>query len=180
MSIASKRIGWIGTGVMGKSMCKHLITSGCTAFVYNRSAEKAKELTDLGATLCSSPAEVAANSDVVFTIVGFPQDVEEVILGENGVIANAKEGTIVVDMTTSTPSLAKRIAEVAASKNMAALDAPVSGGDLGAREATLAIMVGGDSATYAAMLPFLKQWARTFSVWAKPEQGNTAKWLTKF
>lgn len=156
MSITSKRIGWIGTGVMGKSMCKHLITSGCSAFVYNRSPEKAKELTDMGATLCSSPAEVAANSDIVFTIVGFPQDVEEVILGENGVIANAKEGTIVVDMTTSTPSLAKRIAEVAASTKMAALDAPVSGGDLGAREGTLAIMVGGDASTYEEVLPLFE------------------------
>lgn len=156
MSIASKRIGWIGTGVMGKSMCNHLIKYGYTAFVYNRSPEKTKELTDLGATLCSSPAEVAVNSDVVFTIVGFPQDVEEVILGENGVLANAKEGTIVVDMTTSTPSLAKRIAEAAATKNMAALDAPVSGGDLGAREGTLAIMVGGDSETYEAILPFFE------------------------
>jgi len=175
MSIASKRIGWIGTGVMGKSMCKHLITSGCTAFVYNRSAEKAKELTDLGATLCSSPAEVAANSDIVFTIVGFPQDVEEVILGENGVIANAKEGTIVVDMTTSTPSLAKRIAEVAAAKNMAALDAPVSGGDLGAREATLAIMVGGDSATYAAMLPFFEAMGKNIQRMGEAGAGQHCK-----
>lgn len=175
MSIASKRIGWIGTGVMGKSMCKHLITSGCTAFVYNRSAEKTKELTDLGATLCSSPAEVAANSDVVFTIVGFPQDVEEVILGENGVIANAKEGTIVVDMTTSTPSLAKRIAEVAAAKNMAALDAPVSGGDLGAREGTLAIMVGGDSATYAAMLPFFEAMGKNIQRMGEAGAGQHCK-----
>ncbi|WP_290924323.1 NAD(P)-dependent oxidoreductase [Halodesulfovibrio sp.] len=156
MSLTAKRVGWIGTGVMGKSMCKHLINAGCTAYVYNRSAEKAQELVELGATLCNSPAEVAANSDVVFTIVGFPQDVESVILGEDGVLANAKEGTVVVDMTTSTPSLAKRIAEVAASKKMAALDAPVSGGDLGAREGTLAIMVGGDAATYEAMLPFFE------------------------
>lgn len=175
MSIASKRIGWIGTGVMGKSMCKHLITSGCTAFVYNRSAEKAKELVELGATLCSSPAEVAANSDVVFTIVGFPQDVEEVILGENGVIANAKEGTIVVDMTTSTPSLAKRIAEVAASKNMAALDAPVSGGDLGAREGTLAIMVGGDSATYESMLPFFEAMGKNIQRMGEAGAGQHCK-----
>ncbi|SHJ30628.1 NAD(P)-dependent oxidoreductase [Halodesulfovibrio aestuarii] len=175
MSITSKRIGWIGTGVMGKSMCKHLITSGCTAFVYNRSAEKTKELTELGATLCSSPAEVAANSDVVFTIVGFPQDVEEVILGENGVIANAKEGTIIVDMTTSTPSLAKRIAEVAASKSMAALDAPVSGGDLGAREGTLAIMVGGDLATYETVLPLFEMMGKNVQRMGESGAGQHCK-----
>lgn len=156
MSLASKKVGWIGTGVMGKSMCKHLLTNNCTIFVYNRTQEKTKELVELGATLCNSPAEVAANSEVVFTIVGFPKDVEETILGENGVIAHAKEGTIIVDMTTSTPSLAKRIADVAASKKMAALDAPVSGGDLGAREGTLAIMVGGDTATYAEVLPYFE------------------------
>ncbi|MEZ6854617.1 NAD(P)-dependent oxidoreductase [Halodesulfovibrio aestuarii] len=175
MSITSKRIGWIGTGVMGKSMCKHLITSGCTAFVYNRSAEKTKELTELGATLCSSPAEVAANSDVVFTIVGFPQDVEEVILGENGVIANAKEGTIIVDMTTSTPSLAKRIAEVAASKSMAALDAPVSGGDLGAREGTLAIMVGGDLVTYETVLPLFEMMGKNVQRMGESGAGQHCK-----
>ncbi|MEZ0574585.1 NAD(P)-dependent oxidoreductase [Halodesulfovibrio aestuarii] len=175
MSITSKRIGWIGTGVMGKSMCKHLITSGCTAFVYNRSAEKTKELTELGATLCSSPAEVAANSDVVFTIVGFPQDVEEVILGENGVIANAKEGTIIVDMTTSTPSLAKRIAEVAASKSMAALDAPVSGGDLGAREGTLAIMVGGNLATYETVLPLFEMMGKNVQRMGESGAGQHCK-----
>lgn len=175
MSLASKKVGWIGTGVMGKSMCKHLLTNNCTTFVYNRTPEKARELVELGATLCTSPAEVAANSDIVFTIVGFPKDVEETILGENGIVAHAKEGTIIVDMTTSTPSLAKRIADVAASKKMAALDAPVSGGDLGAREGTLAIMVGGDTATYAEVLPYFEAMGKNIKWMGEAGAGQHCK-----
>lgn len=138
------RIGWIGTGVMGRSMCGHLIDAGYSATVYNRSPEKAADLVAKGAHSAGSPREVAENSDVVFTIVGFPHDVREVILGESGVLAGSRPGMTVIDMTTSEPSLAVEIAAAATSNEVAAIDAPVSGGDTGARNATLSIMVGGD------------------------------------
>lgn len=140
----SRKIGWIGTGVMGGSMCMHLMKAGSEAFVYNRTRAKADQLIAEGATWCDSPAEVAKNADIIFTIVGYPADVEETILGENGVLAHADAGKIIVDMTTSEPVLAERISEAAAKKSVGSLDAPVSGGDLGARNATLAIMVGGE------------------------------------
>ena len=144
----TKKIGWIGTGVMGSSMCMHLLKAGNEAFVYNRTKSKADQLVAEGATWCESPAEVAKQADIIFTIVGYPTDVEQTILGENGVLANAESGKIIVDMTTSEPVLAERIAEEAAAKGVGALDAPVSGGDLGARNATLAIMVGGEQKTF--------------------------------
>ncbi|WP_320171617.1 NAD(P)-dependent oxidoreductase [Maridesulfovibrio sp.] len=144
----SRKIGWIGTGVMGGSMCMHLIKAGNEAYVYNRTKSKADQLIAAGAHWCDSPADVAANADIIFSIVGYPVDVEETILGENGVLNNVCPGKIIVDMTTSEPALAERIAEAAAAKGVGALDAPVSGGDLGARNATLAIMVGGRQETF--------------------------------
>lgn len=144
----SQKIGWIGTGVMGSSMCMHLLKAGNEAFVYNRTKTKADALVAEGAAWCDSPAEVAQNADIIFTIVGYPADVEQTILGPNGVLANADSGKIIVDMTTSEPALAERIAREAAAKGVEALDAPVSGGDVGAREATLAIMAGGEKATF--------------------------------
>ena len=143
-----KKIGWIGTGVMGASMCMHLLKAGNTIFVYNRTKEKANGLVAEGAIWCGSPAEVAREADVIFTIVGYPSDVEKTILGSDGVLANANSGKIIVDMTTSEPALAERIAREAATKGVEAMDAPVSGGDVGAREATLAIMVGGAKETF--------------------------------
>src|SRR5919205_587787 len=121
------RVGWIGTGVMGRWMCQHCITKGYPATVYNRSQEKARPLLDLGAQYADSPKAVAERSDVVFAIVGFPKDVREVFLGPNGALAGSKPGTVLVDMTTSDPSLAKEIHEAAKAKGVAALDAPVSG-----------------------------------------------------
>ncbi len=144
----SKRIGWIGTGVMGGSMCMHLLKAGNEAYVYNRTKSKADELIAEGAIWCDSPAEVAEKADIIFTIVGYPADVEQTVLGENGVLAHAESGKIIVDMTTSEPALAERIAKAAAEKGVGSLDAPVSGGDLGARNATLAIMVGGEQETF--------------------------------
>ncbi|HMF34728.1 MAG TPA: NAD(P)-dependent oxidoreductase [Candidatus Lokiarchaeia archaeon] len=149
-------IGWIGTGVMGNAMCGHLLRAGYAVSVYNRTPEKAQELLDNGATWCASPADVAAASDIVFSIVGFPQDVEDVYLGERGVLHAMPTGGVVVDMTTSDPSLAQKIWTIAQERGVAALDAPVSGGDVGAREATLAIMVGGDQPTYDEMLPLFQ------------------------
>lgn len=154
--MGKETIGWIGTGVMGQSMCLHLIKAGYQAFVYNRSKEKAAKLEAEGATWCDSPADVAKNSGVIFSIVGFPADVEEVILGEQGALQTAREGSILVDMTTSEPALAARIANSAKEKNIFSLDAPVSGGDLGAREGKLAIMVGGDKAAFDTVLPMFQ------------------------
>lgn len=148
-----KRIGWIGTGVMGRSMCSHIIAAGYSVSVYNRTRQKAKSLEESGAQWCESPQEVAAASDIVFTIVGFPADVEEVYLGAKGVLKGAKHGSIVVDMTTSEPSLAQKIYAQAIHKGVASLDAPVSGGDVGAREGTLAIMTGGDKQTFDQVQP---------------------------
>ena len=145
------RIGWIGTGVMGSSMCGHLIDAGFSATVYNRTRAKADTLIAKGAVWADSPKAVAENSDVVFTIVGFPTDVREVILGGDGALAGCGEGSILVDMTTSEPSLAIEIAESAAAKGVASIDAPVSGGDFGAREARLSIMIGGNKQAVDAL-----------------------------
>src|SRR5947207_10867023 len=126
------RIGWVGTGVMGRWMCQHLMTKGYAATVFNRSKDKAQPLLEAGAAWADTPRAVAERSDVVFAIVGFPRDVREVFLGKEGALAGSRKGTILVDMTTSEPSLAKEIAEAAAVKGVGALDAPVSGGDVGA------------------------------------------------
>lgn len=147
------RIGWIGTGVMGSSMCSHLIAKGFSATVYNRSQEKAQGLIEKGARWADSPRAVAEQSDVVFAIVGFPQDVRDVFLGDNGALQGARAGSVLVDMTTSEPSLAVEIAETAAGKDVFAVDAPVSGGDIGAREARLSIMIGGHEQVVAALQP---------------------------
>ena len=138
------RIGWIGTGVMGSSMCGHLMNAGFSATVFNRTKPKAQALIDRGATWADSPVEVARNSDVVFSIVGFPQDVRSVLLGDNGALSGAQPGCVLVDMTTSQPSLAVEIYEAAKAKGVASVDAPVSGGDIGAKNGTLSIMIGGD------------------------------------
>jgi 3-hydroxyisobutyrate dehydrogenase len=122
------RIGWVGTGVMGTSMCGHLIAAGYQATIYNRSVEKTRALAARGAAVAASVAELAAASDVVFTIVGYPRDVREVTLGPQGVVASARPGTVVVDMTTSEPGLAVEIFESAKLRNLHAVDAPVSGG----------------------------------------------------
>src|SRR5713226_1602767 len=138
------RIGWIGTGVMGQSMCRHLMTKGYAATVYTRSKAKAGPLLDAGAAWADTPRAVAERSDVVFAIVGFPRDVREVFLGADGALAGSKAGTVLVDMTTSEPSLAREIYDAARKKGVAAVDAPVSGGDVGAKNAALSIMIGGD------------------------------------
>lgn len=150
------KIGWIGTGLMGGPMCGHLMDAGYEAIVFTRTKEKAQQLLDKGATWADSPAEVARQSDVVFTIVGFPNDVEEVYFQENGLIPAGRRGQIFVDMTTTKPSLAVRIAEAALEQGVAAIDAPVSGGDTGARNASLSIMAGGDEQAFAAVLPLFE------------------------
>jgi 3-hydroxyisobutyrate dehydrogenase len=144
-------IGWIGLGVMGASMCRHLMDAGFAMTVYTRTRASAAPHLAAGAAWADTPAEVAARSDVVFTMVGFPNDVREVILGDSGVLAGCAPAAIIADMTTSEPTLAVEIAARAAAKSATAIDAPVSGGDVGAREARLSIMAGGDADTVRAL-----------------------------
>jgi 3-hydroxyisobutyrate dehydrogenase len=155
------RIGWIGTGVMGASMCGHLLEAGFAMTVHNRTRAKAENLIERGAEWAATPKAVAAASEVVFTMVGYPSDVESVILGEDGVLAGSRGGTIVADMTTSQPSLAVRIAEAAAEIDAIGIDAPVSGGDVGAREARLSIMIGGDEEAVGALMPCWRVMGKT-------------------
>jgi 3-hydroxyisobutyrate dehydrogenase len=155
------RIGWIGTGVMGNSMCGQLIDKGFAATVYSRTKEKSGKLLEKGAAWAASPKAVAEQSDVVFAIVGFPADVREVFLGEQGALAGSKPGNILVDMTTSEPSLAVEIYAAAKAKGVHAVDAPVSGGDIGAREARLSIMIGGDQAVVDALQPCWEAMGKT-------------------
>ena len=147
------KIGWVGTGVMGRWMCQHVMDLGYQMTVYNRTKAKADPLVDDGATWADSPQAVANNSDVIFTIVGFPADVREVYFGENGILAGAKAGSIVVDMTTTEPSLALEIYQKGQVQDTSSIDAPVSGGDVGAREAKLAIMIGGDEQAVKTIQP---------------------------
>ncbi len=170
-----EKIGWIGTGVMGKSMCGHLIDAGYDVSVFNRTKEKALDLINKGATWCSNPMEVAQNSDVIFTIVGFPNDVELVYLGEQGILKNIKEGAIVVDMTTSEPSLAHKIYEEAKKKGVSSIDAPVSGGDVGAKNGTLAIMSGGDKETYDKIFPLFELMGKNIAYMGKAGAGQHTK-----
>lgn len=149
-------IGFIGTGVMGKSMAMHLQNAGYPLRVFTRTKEKALELIENGAKWDDSVKELAAQSDIIITMIGTPKDVEEVYLGESGILENAKSGTYVIDMTTSSPKLAAEIYEAAKDKGIFALDAPVSGGDIGAKNATLAIMVGGDKEAFDYVLPIFE------------------------
>ena len=146
-------VGFVGTGVMGKSMAGHLLKAGYKVMVYNRTKAKAQELLGQGAVWANQPADIAAACNVVITMVGYPKDVEDIYLGKNGMLNNAKKGAYFIDMTTSSPTLAKRIYEAAKQLEMHSLDAPVSGGDVGAKEARLAIMVGGDKEAFEAVLP---------------------------
>lgn len=152
-SPSTTRIAWIGLGVMGRWMCQHLLKAGYPVTLHTRTPDKAKPLLDQGASWASSPAEAAKDADIAFTMVGFPADVRAAILGSQGVLSSLPSGGIVVDMTTTEPSLAIEIAERASSQGSFALDAPVSGGDVGAREARLAIMVGGSRIAFDAVLP---------------------------
>lgn len=157
----STRVGFIGTGVMGLSMCRHILTAGYKVTVSSRTRSKAEPLIEAGAEWADTPKAVASQSNVVFAIVGHPHDVREVFLGPNGVLAGAKEGSVLVDMTTSEPSLAVEIAAAAKSRGCSALDAPVSGGDVGAKNGTLSIMVGGDADALEAVRPIFECMGKT-------------------
>lgn len=155
-TLNEKVIGFVGTGVMGRSMAMNLMKEGLTVCVYNRTREKAEDLIAEGAIWKDTPGEVAKACDIIITMVGYPRDVEEVYFNADGIIANAQDGAYLIDMTTSSPSLAKKIYQTAKEKGLFAMDAPVSGGDIGAREGTLSIMVGADDAAYEAMLPLFE------------------------
>jgi 3-hydroxyisobutyrate dehydrogenase len=170
-----KKIGWIGTGVMGKSMCKHILKKGYALSVYNRTKEKTSELCKEGANWLATPGDVAAASDVTFTMVGEPPDVEQVILGKGGVLERSRPESVIVDMTTSEPSLARRIYEEAKGKSVSSLDAPVSGGDVGAREGTLAIMAGGDEEAFKRVLPVFELMGKTIAYMGGPGMGQHTK-----
>jgi 3-hydroxyisobutyrate dehydrogenase len=156
-------VGFIGLGIMGRHMAGHILAGGYKLHIYNRSRGNAEALLAKGAVWHDSPAALAPHCDVIVTIVGYPADVEQVYLGPDGLVARANRGSILVDATTSSPTLAKRIAELAQTKGLSALDAPVSGGDVGAREAKLAIMVGGDQAAYDRVKPVLDLMGKNIS-----------------
>jgi 3-hydroxyisobutyrate dehydrogenase len=173
------RIGWIGTGVMGRWMCQHLMTKGYKATVYNRSKAKAQPLLDEGAAWADTPKLVAAQSDIVFAIVGFPKDVREVFLGVDGALAGSKAGAILVDMTTSEPSLAREIYDAAKPKGIHSVDAPVSGGDVGARNAALSIMCGGDKEAVEAVKPCFECMGKTIVYQGGPGAGQHTKMVNQ-
>lgn len=168
-------IGFIGTGVMGKSMASHLLAGGYSVWVYNRTEEKAKDLVEQGAIWCESPKVVASESDLIITMVGFPKDVQSVYLGPEGLIENSRAGTLLIDMTTSSPILAEEIEKEAMIKGLYALDAPVSGGDVGAREARLSIMVGGEKEALAQAMPVFKVMGKQISHMGKAGMGQHTK-----
>ncbi|NOT23818.1 MAG: NAD(P)-dependent oxidoreductase [Nitrospiraceae bacterium] len=169
------RIGWIGTGVMGLSMCRHILAAGYRVTLYSRTKTKAQSPLDLGATWAESPGAVAAASDVVFTMVGFPQDVRAVYFGAMGVLAGAQSGTVLVDMTTTDPALSCEIAEGATSMGLSTIDAPVSGGDVGARNASLSIMVGGNRDVVQAVMPLFELLGKKIVHQGGPGTGQQAK-----
>ncbi len=173
------RIGWIGTGVMGASMAGHLAAAGYSLTVNTRSRDKAEALEESGAAWAESPAAVAAASDVTFAIVGFPEDVREVFLGANGALDGAAPGSVVVDMTTSEPSLAVEIAAAAAGKGVGAVDAPVSGGDVGARNATLSIMIGGEDEDVQRVWPLFEIIGATLVHLGGPGAGQHTKMVNQ-
>lgn len=169
------RIGWIGTGVMGGHMAGHLLSAGYDLTVYNRSPEKMKALVERGAAAAASPAEVGARSDIVFSIVGYPADVEAVSAGSDGAFSTMAPGSIYCDMTTSSPALAERLAEAAQARGIISMDAPVTGGDVGARDATLSIFVGGSAEGYKALLPCLEAMGKRIMHCGGAGMGQQAK-----
>ena len=170
-----EKLAFIGTGVMGASVIRHLLKNNYKVNMYTRTKGKAELLIEAGATWSNTIAEAVRDADLVFTMVGYPTDVEEIYFGENGIIKNGKEGQILIDMTTSSPALAKRIAEEGVKRQMTAIDAPVSGGDIGARNGTLSIMCGGDENTFNAVLPILSNFGEQIVYQGTAGAGQHAK-----
>jgi 3-hydroxyisobutyrate dehydrogenase len=173
--MAHTALGWIGTGIMGRSMCGHLLAAGHRVAVFSRTREKADELLARGATWAPTPRAVAAASDIVFTMVGFPQDVRDVYLGPTGVLTGVRAGALMIDMTTTEPSLAIEIAAAARQRGASAVDAPVSGGDVGARNAALSIMIGGDPDGVARARPLFELLGKNIVHQGGPGAGQHTK-----
>jgi 3-hydroxyisobutyrate dehydrogenase len=173
------RLGWIGTGVMGLSMGGHLLARGFALTIFTRTKSRAAPLLDRGAEWADSPAAVAESSHVIFTMVGFPSDVSEVVLGPQGTLTHARPGSVLVDMTTSEPALAETIAAAAAERGVHSLDAPVSGGDVGAREARLSIMIGGDREVAQSLRPCWEALGKTIVYQGGPGAGQHAKMVNQ-
>ncbi|OFI49313.1 oxidoreductase [Floricoccus tropicus] len=169
------KIGFIGTGVMGHAIVGHLMDAGHELFVFNRTKSKTYDLVERGAEWKDTPKEITEASEIIFTMVGYPSDVEETYFGPKGILQADVNDKILVDLTTSTPSLAVDIYDAAKEKGASALDAPVSGGDLGAKNATLTIMVGGDESTYEKVLPLFEVMGKTFAYQGKAGSGQHTK-----
>ncbi len=169
------KIGWVGIGVMGRSMCGHLLSAGHEIKVYTRTKASAESILAAGAQWCETPGEVARDSEFVFTIVGYPADVRAVYLDEGGLVDSAAPGTVLVDMTTSEPALAVEIHRAAAARGLSALDAPVSGGDLGAKNAALAIMVGGEQEPFDRAVPLFEKMGKNIRLMGGPGAGQHTK-----
>jgi len=175
ISPTQSHIGWIGTGVMGASMCGHLLNAGYAVTLHTRTRTKAQPLLDRGAAWADNPRTVATTTDVVVTMVGFPADVREVYFGATGLLAGAKPGSIFIDMTSTDPSLSREVAIAASAKGSQALDAPVSGGDVGARNATLSIMIGGEPAAVERVRPVFERLGKTIVHQGGPGAGQHTK-----
>lgn len=173
--IENLSVGWIGLGVMGLPMATHLFDAGYNLTIYNRTRNKAEKLIEAGAQWADSPREVGLASDIVFSIVGYPEDVKNVLIGENGALKGLRKGGILCDMTTSSPELAQQIAAQAENVGCFSLDAPVTGGDIGARNATLSIFVGGNRDAFNRALPCLEKLGKKFMYCGNPGQGQQAK-----
>jgi len=179
VSPGTHKIAFIGLGIMGKSMARHLMRAGYTVNAYSRTRAKAQDVLDEGAVWHDTPGAAAAASDVVITMVGYPKDVEEVYFGDDGILAQTRDGMVLVDMTTSQPSLAQRIAEAAREKGAEAIDAPVSGGDVGAREGTLAIMCGGERAAFDHIRPLFDIMGKTIALLGPAGAGQHTKMVNQ-
>ncbi|MCC6581614.1 MAG: NAD(P)-dependent oxidoreductase [Phycisphaeraceae bacterium] len=172
---AGQTVGFIGLGVMGASMAGHLLAGGYRLIVHTRTKAKAQPLLARGMTWRDTPGDVAAEADAVITMVGYPSDVESVYLGSQGIVQRARPGTLLIDMTTSSPALARRIAAQAMARGLSTLDAPVSGGDVGAREAKLSIMVGGEPAAFDRAMPLFQLMGRNIVHQGDAGTGQHAK-----
>lgn len=175
LSNDATHVGFIGLGIMGQSMAGHILKAGYKLNVFNRSRDKAKGLIEQGARWCDTPSELSRLSDVVITMVGYPHDVESIYFGSEGIIEHAKPGSMLIDMTTSSPVIAERLAAAAGQRGQYALDAPVSGGDVGAREARLSIMVGGSQDSFDRALPLLQVMGNNIVLQGGPGAGQHTK-----
>lgn len=179
MTDAEFSLGWIGTGVMGAPMAGHLLQAGHQLTVFNRTRTRAAGLLEAGAQWADGPAQLAGSADVVFSMLGYPHDVRSTLLDDGGVVQAMRPGSLLIDMTTSEPTLAAEIAAAAAERDVEALDAPVSGGDTGARNATLVIMVGGSEAAFARAQPLLELLGRTVTLHGPAGSGQHTKMVNQ-